>query len=203
MWLMVFNRIQLTFAIAGALMNISTFVALNKARSLNRMVSFLMKHQALLDFFVCLFDAIIRQQPPMWGTGIQIIDIIVCYVWHSNVLAWLSFMISVWSLVLLAFDRFLAVCKPFIYMTMTKSKMILYISVIYIWNIGISIPLSIYVVEFNNGQCEHGMTLDFLRYYDIFLSFSSYLAPCVLIVILYGKIMLSLRKRQRDGHNLG
>ena len=203
LWLMVFNKIQLTFAIAGALMNISTFVALNKAGSLNRMVSFLMKHQALLDFFVCLFYGIIRQQPLMWGTGIQIIDIIVCYVWHSNVLAWLCFLLSVWSLILLSFDRFLAICKPFIYMNMTKSKMILYISIIYIWNIGISIPISIYIVEFNNGQCEQEFKLGFMRYYAIFLSISSYLAPCVLIVILYGKIVLSLRKRQRDGHNLG
>ena len=204
-WLMVLGRIQLIVAITGALLNISTFMFLHQAKSLNRMVSFLMKHQALLDFFVCLFGAIIllTQQEYMWKTGTQIIDIVVCYVWHSNMLYWWCFSLSVWSLVLLAIDRFMAVCKPFIYMNMTKVKMILCMVVIYASMISLTIPSSFYVIHFNNGQCEYRIITESLHFYSIFIFIASYFAPCFLIILLYVRIILSLRKRQNDGDNLG
>ena len=104
LWQTVFNNIQLTVSITGALLNILTFMALNRVSSLNRLVSLLLKHQAFLDFLVCLFGAIIIQQPFMWTVGIHVIDITLCHVWHSLALYWWVVQISIWNLVLLAID---------------------------------------------------------------------------------------------------
>ena len=190
-WLFIFDKVQLTVAIIGASMNIFTFVTFFVTRSVSELMSLLLKHQALLDFSVCLFGAIILIQPWMWTVGVHAIDIAVCHVWHSQQIYWLAFFLSTWNLVLLAIERFLAVCKPFYHMKMTRSKMILYMVIIYIINIIIIIPMS-FLLQFNDGQCRVHSGQDgsplvtiLFRFYGLFAFLSTYIAPCILFFILY------------------
>ena len=42
----------------------------------------------LMDTGACLCGFTVLCQPPYWGTGAYAIDVIICYVWHSQMLYW-------------------------------------------------------------------------------------------------------------------
>ena len=40
------------------------------------------------------------------------LDFFICQCWHGQALYWAMIFVSVYNLVLIAFERFLAICKP-------------------------------------------------------------------------------------------
>ena len=58
--------------------------------------------------------------------SILVLDELICHLWHSQWFFWMSMLISIWNLVLISFERFLAVCKPLKHQELTgKNNMIL------------------------------------------------------------------------------
>ena len=58
--------------------------------------------------------------------SILVLDELICHLWHSQWFFWMSMLISIWNLVLISFERFLAVCKPLKHQELTgKNTMIL------------------------------------------------------------------------------
>ena len=207
-WLVILNRFQLTVAIIGALMNIFTFVMLFRMRTISMLMSLLLKHQAFLDFLVCFLGAIIIEQPLLWTVGVKGLDIAICYIWHSQAPYWFVFSVAGWNLVLIAIERFLAVCKPFRHIILRKSKMMLYMIIVYVTILIFVIPIG-FGVEFEKGQCKNSQNVfggradQWQQFNGIFYFMYAYFIPCVLFSILYGHIMMTLRKRQADGNDLG
>ncbi len=50
----------------------------------------------------------------------SVLDQLICHLWHSQWCFWMSMLISIWNLVLIAFERFLAVCKPLKHQNLTS-----------------------------------------------------------------------------------
>ena len=59
--------------------------------------------------FRLLFSII---QPVMFTLDYPPLDFFICQCWHGQALYWAMIFVSVYNLVLIAFERFLAICKP-------------------------------------------------------------------------------------------
>ena len=51
-------------------------------------------------------------QPVMFTLNYPPLDFVICQCWHGQALYWAMIFVSVYNLVLIAFERFLAICKP-------------------------------------------------------------------------------------------
>ena len=51
-------------------------------------IRLLLKHQALVDSWICAMGTILLLQPPMWTTGNEYFDAAVCYLWHGRAPFW-------------------------------------------------------------------------------------------------------------------
>ena len=71
------------------------------------------RHQALVDAIVCIMATIHIIQPVMFTLGYLPLDFIICQTWHGQAIYWAMIFVSIYNLVLIAFERFLAICKPF------------------------------------------------------------------------------------------
>ena len=69
------------------------------------------KYIAVSDTFLTLFIFSIIQ-PVMFTLNYPPLDFIICQCWHGQALYWAMIFVSVYNLVLIAFERFLAICKP-------------------------------------------------------------------------------------------
>ena len=207
-WVISFDRLQLVFAIIGTILNLFTFLTLFWAPSVSKLMSILMKHQAFLDCLVCGMGTIILVQPFMWTVGIRAADIAICQLWHSQALYWGVFFLAGWNLVVLAVERVLAVCKPFVHANLTRAKMMLALIPVYIASVVCNLP-AYFEARYTDGACEseyyfEGANVErFYYFYSIFYAFSFYFIPCVLFFVLYGKIIMTLKKRQGQGDRLG
>ena len=77
-----------------------------------------------------LFFMLITKTQLQWNCrkfcSLLVLDELICHLWHSQWFFWMSMLISIWNLVLIAFERFLAVCKPLKHQDLTgKNTMIL------------------------------------------------------------------------------
>ena len=109
----------------GSLANLVTFIVLQKGFSTFSPVNlFLLKSQAMIDLIICTCGTIMVLQTPMWTTGNYWFDSIVCHLWHGQFIYWTFVFTSIWNLVIIAYDRFLAICKPFVYGEFNKCKVL-------------------------------------------------------------------------------
>ena len=69
------------------------------------------KYIAVSDTFLTLFIFSIIQ-PVMFTLNYPPLDFVICQCWHGQALYWAMIFVSVYNLVLIAFERFLAICKP-------------------------------------------------------------------------------------------
>src|SRR6218665_1883131 len=84
LWRVIFDDVQVVCILIGAATNLFTFITLflNSA-GFSRVILTLLRHQALVDFFVCAMASTLILQPSHWLTGFYHFDVVVCYAWHS------------------------------------------------------------------------------------------------------------------------
>ena len=112
---------------------------------------------------------------------------------------WLSVLLSVWNLVLIAFDRLLAVCYSDKYAEPSPLHLKIVMPTMYACALACAIP-SLFFVNFVNGHCllEFSLPPDVHR--KVYYWFSIYwlsivtVLPVITLVVLYGRIIGQLRR---------
>ena len=114
MWRNVLDKLEIGVYIVGFVANTMTLITLMRNGDIfSRSTCLLLKHQALVDSWVCATGAIIFLQPQMWTTGNKYVDTAVCFLWHSQEPFWSAMLVSVWNLAAIALERYTSTCFPF------------------------------------------------------------------------------------------
>lgn len=203
-WIKIFDEFQLALAILGFMANLGTVIALGtNGGAFSMGILILLRHQSIADCFSCLFAAILLLQPGNWVPGIYALDIIICHAWNSQVIYWSPVFISIWNLVFLAYERYLAICRPFQHKDLTRSKLYTMFGVLYLCTLLIVLP-SIMQTHLVDGMCRGEYLLEGEEIFIIFKAYSVtcffvfYIIPCLFFFIFYGLIIITFRKRQKD-----
>ena len=188
----VINRLQILITCTGFVANGATFWTLssNDGR-FSVLIVLLMKHQALVDMGTCAMGALYLLLPPgHWLTGSRVTDFVICYTWHSQCLFWADVFVSTWNLVLIGVERYIKICKPFLYSSVTKKHVYKMFAVVYVGSFVFMIP-SYIQVKFIDGEClyethfgDYGDHFYYGFSFVILLVF--YLLPVGAFVFIYG-----------------
>ena len=197
-WRLTIDGVQLAISVAGGVANILTFVTLQaNGGAFSRLTVSLLKHQALLDASVCVFAAFL--QTSVRHAGVYAIDLATCFLWYNQNLYWLSVFLSVWNLVLIAFDRLLAVCYPSRYTMPSPLHLKIVLPIMYVYAMATDFP-TWFLVHFVDGHCiqEISLPIDIhtkvMYWFSIYWFFIVTLLPVAMLSVLYGRIVLKLRR---------
>ena len=199
-WSIVLDRCQLVLTCIGYVGNKVTFITLVKnGRMFSPGICLLLKHQALLDSAASAMGTILLLQPPLWKTGRYGFDVVICHAWHSQGVYWTTITLSVWNLVAIAVERYVAVCHPFRYKQFQQTPIRVILASIYVGCIVFKFP-SYMQVRFEDDSCVNEYLVrgelgkDLYYAYSIVTLFSLYMLPAIAFVLLYGRIIASLRR---------
>ena len=152
-WRNYLVKLQIGVYIVGFVANTMTLITLMRNGDIfPPSTCLLLKHQALVDSWVCASGAIIFLQPQMWTTGNKYFDTAVCFIWHSQQPFWGAMLVSVWNLAAIALERYMAICFPFKNGKFREELSRNSIAVIYIINVIVTMPCFIQV-RFEHGAC--------------------------------------------------
>lgn len=204
----IIDNSQLVMTIIGFLANVATLITISKHGSrFGDTIASLLKHQSLVDAIICVFAVIILVSPPNWTPGIFVLDAILCQLWHSQAVYWQFIFISAYNLVLIAYERFLCVCRPFKFQDFTVYKIYRLAAIVYaisfICNCG-----SYLQSRMREDGCHSEYLWDgdsaqlFFSFFAISVIFTFYLIPCGFFVGFYGMVIVSFRQRKKSD-NLG
>ena len=208
-WLSAFDIVQTVATVIGIITNLFVWIFL--ARSVeagDTPLVTLLKHQAFVDAVVCTFTLIIILQKFMWLTGNPTFDLIVCQVWHTQTLYWLAVFVSAQGLVCIAAERYVAVCRPFLYLRITFNKIIVVLVGVYSYAL-IVVSGTLLQARYSNGKCtpqlySNSTTLkDFYSVFSFIWCFTFYVVPCITFCILYVLVLKTLRERKNKRQSTG
>lgn len=132
-WRLAIDDLQLIMTSLGFAANVLTMVLLWRAgQRFTSLIKILLQHQSFVDGLICLLAIPLLTQPFNWLTGNKIYDEFMCHIWHSQVFFWSAIYVSVWNLVLVAIERYIAVIHPLQHNNFTKSKLIFVIILVYV-----------------------------------------------------------------------
>ena len=200
-WIQVMDGIHLFVDIAGVVANVVALITLLQCkRSLNPTILLLLQHQSFVDAMVCFSDILLNWLPQLWTFGLEALDHLVCHLWHSQFIYWWFVEVSIAALVIVAIDRYLAVCFPFKHKRFTPyyAKLCLTLSYIICF---INLVFFALHVSLRNGDCStewlfSGKAVnDFAFFYIIYMWLAIYLLPCGVLAGLYCKVIWTLRQR--------
>lgn len=214
LWMEIFDDVQLLCTVIGFLANTLTLIVLFlNYKGFSRVILILLRHQSIADAWVCLMAAILIKQPFMWMTGFYYIDVFVCYCWHGQAFYWGGVTLSTYNLMLIALERYLAVCRPFDHgpvNMMSRRKMALLFLALYVSVVVITHGTYIQTRLTADGECvnEYAFSGTAVEVYFfgfvIFTYITTYLIPVVFMAGLYGLVIHQLNKRLKDtklGHS--
>ena len=197
-------KLEIGVYIVGFVANTMTLITLMRNGDIfSPSTSLLLKHQALVDSWVCATGAIIFLQPQMWTTGNKYFDTAVCFIWHSQEPFWGAILVSVWNLAAIALERYMAICFPFKNGKFREELSRKSIAVIYIVNMIVTIPCFLQV-RFEHGACIWENVIGGYRgkqvfyAYVLFFFFAGYALPVVAYVFLYGRVVQTLYRRNKS-----
>ena len=200
-WRLAIGGAQLALSVTGGVANILTFVTLQaNGCSFSRSTAFLLKHQALIDASVCIFATVGSLQTSVSHSGVYVLDLATCFLWYNQYLYWVSVFMSVWNLVLIAFDRLLAVCYPVRYIMSSPLHLKIVLPIMYVSAMASNYPRFV-LVHFVDGHCLKEISLPVEIHMKLFYWHAIYgmfiisLLPIAMLSYIYGFIVLKLRRR--------
>lgn len=177
----------------------------------------LLRHQAMVDSLVCIMGILMYSQDPMWMTGNDSFDHLLCQVWHGQAIFWTCVLVSVWNLVLIATERWLMICSPYKHRNMRLREMYKWLIAMYSICFFFLVPAFFQIryhpltdytncnVTTTTGHCIAGeFYFDnphferFMGFYGIFWLIICYAIPVGLFIFLYSKIVICLREKRND-----
>ena len=129
----------------------------------------------------------------MWFTGSRIVDFLICHCWHAQWLFWACVSVSALNLVLIAVERYIMICKPFVYLSLTRRHVFYGFALLYFASVCVAVPY-FHQTKFVDGKCsiqihrEGGFWYRFNYGYSLFITFILYLLPIVAFAFLYGYV---------------
>ena len=198
-WVKVFSFTHTTIASVGLVANLVTMVTIVKhGEDFSLAVRVLLTHQALVDGLACAMATAISLEPEyFWKMNNFVIDYILCLFWHSEAIYWAVIMVSIWNLVLMAIERYIAVHYPFVYIN--RKHIVGTFVVVYVFFALYLLVSGFLRTIFLLGRCGVLFIPIFHYYWSITNLFVFYLIPMMCFVVLYGRIVYTLRSRKRQG----
>ena len=199
-WVKVVDITQTICSFVGFTANCVTFITLTRSSSgMGSAVRTLLRHQSAIDAIVCLLAAIMVLSPPMWTPGIHVLDQLICHIWHSQIVYWDFYLISVWNLVTVAIERFVCVVKPLSHPSlMSKGKLRVAIIMLHVLSL-FMVSLGILQVRFDGTKCVSGYAFDVLSeafyVYGFLVFLMWHFLPVILFIVFYGYIIAKLKGR--------
>lgn len=199
----VINLLQIAISFSGFVANVMTFVTLlRNGEKFSSAIRLVLRHLAATDACTCFFAGTYSLLPPtMWSWNYYYVDWVTCYGWHSQLLYAVLIFLSIWNLIVVALERYVAVCHPLQHARVSHGIIRRTFSFIYVAGAFLQLPAA-FQVRFVQGKClpmpyfEGGYT--FFYAYSIWCLFVTYLVPMVVLLVLYGRVVLKLRRRSRS-----
>ena len=196
---------QLVTIAVGIITNIGTVITFWKnGKAFSPLILALFRHQSIIDAILCVICGITVLEPPnMRGFGMYYIDIAICHLWHSAFLYVSVLQMSVWNLVFIALERFLAVCKPFIYQQFRTKTLNVMMVVLIIVSLLINPPI-MFQTKYENRSCfpripyKSEILKVTIVIYSVYLFLALYLIPTICFLLAYGIVIYKFRKRGKS-----
>nr|CAJ38812.1 putative origin recognition complex subunit 3 protein [Platynereis dumerilii] len=203
-WVKKFDNVQAVMMIIGLLLNVITLVTLNRNGSgFNPLICSLFVHQAFADSGVCIMSILLLLVPPMALAGPNSFKFFVCQVFHSQVTYWSVSWISITNLELIAWERYMAICKPLKHGDISKG--VIKRIIIFMYPLSLCVTcLGFVQVHYSHGKCLPEFYFSSLLFEDLMRGFSVwcflilYAIPFAVFVASYGSIVYTLLARQRQ-----
>ena len=204
-WIQAVDITQAVASIVGFSANCLTFVTLTRRNcGMGSAIRTLLRHQSVVDAVVCLLAAILVLAPPMWRTGNYIVDLIFCHIWHSQIVYWDVYLVSVWNLVTVAIERFVCVFKPLQHETIMNKKRIRMALILLHVISKVFVSLGTLQVKFEGTKCVSKYAFDFLAgafyVYGFVVFLMWHFLPVILFISLYSYIIVKLKGRLQLPH---
>ena len=196
----VINLVQVAVSFSGFVANILTFVTLwRSGEKISNVLCLILRHLAAVDACACFIAGTYSVLPPkMWSWHHYHLDLATCYCWHSQLIFSVVIFISVWNLVVVAFERYVAVCHPLHRACVSYRDIRCALSLIYVAGTVFQLPTA-FQVRFTQGQCLPMLyfagSYEFFYAYSIWCLFSFYIVPLLILSVLYGRVVTTLRRR--------
>ena len=201
----ILDRSLPVITITGFVANMATAITLvAHSETLSPIVCTLLRHQSILDAMACLSGAILIIQPANWiPGGWWVLDIIICHAWNSQTVFWWFLCGSICNLVTLAFERYIAVCKPLYHVQFTRRRFYLGMGGCYFLNAALLVGSSLQI-QMIDGECVSEFLLvgeDAQRYYKAYAVacfLYSYFIPTIFLCLFYGLVLITFHKRKKQ-----
>jgi hypothetical protein len=201
-----FTHFQTIVTIIGLFANLITLVTLVlNGKGFPQISRLLLRHQAVADSFVCIMGIGSYTQPFMWMTGESTFDFLLCQVWHGQAIYWGGVLLSVWNLVFIAVERFVMINYPYKHRNILPKHIYTAFTMMYIFSVILLGPAYLQVrYDEESGKCLNEYVFcsksfeTFMSSFAVFWFFVVYAIPIVVFIVLYTKIILNLRERQRN-----
>ena len=128
---------------------------------------------------------------------------LICHLWQGQFIYWSAMFVSIWNLVFISAERYLAVCHPFKYNNLTTKKIIMILVGIYLLNIPASWGGAVQT-RMRNGICVSEFFIQgpaskaLFQYFAIAVFFFFWALPAMAICFFYGKVVILMRQRQSN-----
>ena len=121
---------------------------------LSPLILLLIKHQALINAAMCGMGSLYRFLPTrMWFTGSCIVDYLICHAWHTQLLFWICVSVRALNLLMIAVERYIMICKPFVYLSVTRRHFFYGFAVDYFLSTLGAVSYHLYT-RFIDGECS-------------------------------------------------
>ncbi len=203
----VIDSFQIIGASIGTICNILAFITFIKnAKVFSKNVRILLGHQSMIDTLVCGVSIPIIvgcSQCEAVASDIIYLDIFMCYLWTSQFCYWFFMCLSVLNLLLIAIERYLLVCRPFIHQKCVGSYHKRAFVLCYMFSLIINCP-DFFMVTYKDKQCLYEPLFNTIIFhyfsisYSIFTFIVFYTGPVLCFIILYRKVLNTLSSRAYD-----
>ena len=203
-WARVIKTVHVALASIGFAANAVTLVTIAKnEQEFSMAMRALLKHQAFVDGLACVMGAVISIEPDaFWKLNYVYIDYIVCVFWHSQAIYWAVSLVSIWNLVLMAAERYIAVVSPHTYQCVKRTHIAGVFCVMYLCFTIFFLVSGFLRMTYFDSMCYTKIDPVILCYWSVTIMFVFYIIPMICFIVLYSRIVFTLRSRNRQGSGI-